>query len=391
MPFYKKTVLLAWELGEGLGHLPPLKAIALGLQPYGVRPVFALRDTVGTRAALASVEAEILPAPFWPKPSPPPALSYSYADILAGNGYGAAETARTLIAGWDALIDQVKPDLVVCEHAPGAALAAFGRVRVALVGNGFVVPPADGEAFAAYEPGRGEPGRQGPVLGALQEAFAELNRAPPASICEAFRGAFRGVYSYPELDTYGHVRRETVLGPIEAPPALTPLPATRQVFFYSTSDLAMIDALSHSVMEVGPQARVYFRGSPGARAAVLRSRGVRVDGDAPELATVLPQASVVFSHGGSGFSNAALASGRPQIIYPRHYEARSTARALQALGCGICIDPFAGGLFRAAAERAHGDKAMREAAQRAGAAAQGFVARSQALEVTLRALLALLA
>ena len=391
MPFYKKTVLLAWELGEGLGHLPPLKAIALGLQPYGVRPVFALRDTVGTRATLKETGGVILQAPFWPNPKPPQVLSHSYADILAGNGYGAAETARTLIAGWDVLIDQVKPDLVVCEHAPGAALAAFGRVPVALVGNGFVVPPADGEAFAAYEPGRGEPGRQGPVLRALQEAFAELNRAAPTSICEAFRGAFRGIYSYPELDTYGHVRREPVLGPIELPPALTPLPATRQVFFYSTSELAMIDALSHSVMEIGPQARVYFRGSPGARAAVLRSRGVRVDDEAPALAEVLPEASVVFSHGGTGFSNAALASGRPHIVYPRHYEARSTARELEALGCGICIDPFDGQLFREAVKRAHGDTAMREAAQKAGAAAQAFVARSRALEATLMGLRALLA
>ena len=61
-----KTVLFAWELGEGLGHLPPLRAIALALKAEGVVPVFALRDAVLTREALADVGALILPAPFWP-------------------------------------------------------------------------------------------------------------------------------------------------------------------------------------------------------------------------------------------------------------------------------------------------------------------------------------
>ena len=63
--------------------------------------------------------------------------------------------------------------------------------------------------------------------------------------------------------------------------------------------------------------------------------------------------------------------------------ARSTARGLAALGCGICIDPFDIGAFHAAVRRVHDDAAMRDAAQAAAAEAHAFMARAQALETSL--------
>ena len=63
-----KTALFAWELGEGLGHLPVLKAIAEALQREGWSVVFALRDAVLARASLAPLNCAVLPAPYWSNP-----------------------------------------------------------------------------------------------------------------------------------------------------------------------------------------------------------------------------------------------------------------------------------------------------------------------------------
>jgi hypothetical protein len=384
-----KTILFAWELGEGLGHLPPLKAIALAAKAQGATPVFALRDAVLTREVLAEVGAQILPAPFWPTPAPPPTASGTYADILIGNGFGSAANVRALVGAWAQVIDLVKPDLIVCEHAPSAALAAFGRIPIAMVGNGFVVPPADGAEFPSYEPGRGEPQRQRPVLSVIQEALGDMGRAVPQTICEPFRGAFRGIYTFPALDTYRTVRREAVLGPIEPVPPLSPLPAKRKLFAYSAADYALINDVTQALMDLGPQASAYFRGSLGARGAVIKSRGVHVYDSAPALSSVLPEASVVFSHGGTGFTYAALAAGRPHILNPRHFEAHSTARALEELGAGIALHPFEPKRFREAVTRANDDRALRESAQKAGAMAQAFVAQATPLETTMAALQAI--
>jgi hypothetical protein len=380
-----KTILFAWELGEGLGHLPPLKAIATAAKAEGATPVFALRDTEQTQGALAEVGAQILPAPFWPTPAAPGEPSGTYADILSANGFGMAASLRSLIDAWSLVIDRVRPDLIVCEHAPGAAITAHGRIPVAMTGSGFVVPPVDGADFPSYEPGKGAPQRQRAVLDVMQEVFGALKRSTPQTITEPFCGAFRGVYTFPELDTYRSVRREAALGPIEPVPPLTPLPVKQRLFVYSAADLAMINELTQALMELGPQASAYFRGQLGARGAVLKSRGITLYERAPALASVLGEASAVFSHGGTGFTCAALAAGRPHILYPRHFEAQSTARALEEYGAGIAFAPFDAKRFRDAVVRAH-EPAMREAAQAAGAAAQAFVAQARPLETTMAAL-----
>ena len=383
MSLHNKTILFAWELGEGLGHLPPLKAIAQAVKREGANVVFVLRDPVQTRGELSEIGALILPAPFWPTPAPPPSASGTYADILAGNGYGSAENIRALIEGWDAVFEVTRPDLIVCEHAPSAALSAFGRIPVAFVGNGFVVPPSDEPEFPPYEAGKGEPSRQRPILAAMQEALAQLGRSTPKTICEPFRGVFRGVYTFPSLDTYRGVRREPVLGPIEPLPALCALPATRRLFAYSAADHTGINDLSQALMDLGPVACVYFRGSLGARAAVIRSRGVRVYDTAPPLSEVLPEVGVVFSHAGGGLTHAALAAGRPQIVSPRHFEALVTARRLEEMGAGIVVHPFEPKRFREAVKRAFEDDTVRAAAQRAGAAAQAFMKAAAPMERTI--------
>lgn len=386
-----KTVLFAWELGEGLGHLPPLKAIALALKARGAHVVFALRDAVLTRATLAEVSAPILPAPFWPTPAPPPTTTGTYADILAGNGYDTPQHVAALVQAWGEIFDAVKPDLVVGEHSPSVSLAAFGRIPVAVVGNGFVVPPMDGPEFPAFDPTRGPAGTQRAVFAAIQEGMGSLKRNVPRTLTEAFRGAFRGIYTFPPLDTYRGMRREAVLGPIEAIPPLSPLPPKGKLFAYSAADYALANQVTQALMDVGADAGVYFRGSLGAKAAMLKSRGVHVYDSAPGLGSVLTGASVVFSHGGTGITHAALAAGRPHIVNPRHFEARATARALEAIGCGINLDPFDAAAFREAILRANDDGAMRRAAQKAGAEAQDFTVKAQALQKTVAALEQILA
>ena len=385
-----KTVLLAWELGEGLGHLPPLKAIALALKPLGVKPVFALRETQHAGPALREVGAEIYVAPHWAKPSKPPFKTGSFADILGANGHSTGEHAFGIIGAWDRLIDKVKPDLIVCEHAPSAMLSAFGRIPVAFVGTGFVVPPADDARFPTYRPGFGSPEGQDVVLEAISFALRRLGRPAPATLTEPFRGDFRGVYSFPLIDSYRSVRRERVLGPIEPQPPLVPFPDRPRLFVYSALDFARIDALVQCLMDIGPEVSVYLRGNLGPGAAILRSRGVEVFDKPQPFAEIMPRASVVFSHAGSGFTNAALACGRPHITFPRHFEAKASAMGLEQAGCGIRLETLDVAAFRAAYRRANMDTAMRDAAQRVGQQAQEFVTSARAHDVTIEAVKRLL-
>ncbi len=381
-----KTVLLAWEIGEGFGHLPTLKAIAAALKDEGWTVVFALRDPIQTRASLVELNCAILPSPFWPNPVAVTKPTYTYADILAANGFSSAQDVGGLIGAWDDLFAVAKPDLLICEHAPGAALAAFGRLPVAFVGNGFVVPPADGTIFEPYKPVSGEPGSQAAILAAMQQALALRGRTPPKTVTEPFRGAFRAVYGFPELDPYRAIRKDEVLGPLEFLPPLTPIPSKPRLFAYSANDYVLIDELSAALMELGPQASVYLRGTLGARGNVLRSRGVTVYGEAPSLREMLPLATCVFSHAGSGLTAAALAAGRPQILSPRHGEADRTAKLLEDLGVGISIMPLERKRLREAIECLNTDQKFQIAARLAGETAHEFVEKRDAVGRTVAAL-----
>lgn len=391
MPLQGKTILYAWELGEGLGHLPVLKAFAEGLRADGVQARFVLRETASAAQVLASTGGTIHSAPHWAKPALPEKRSRSLTDVMAANGYAQVDHAAALIAAWDRVIDAIKPDLIVCDHAPSACLSAHGRVPVAMVGNGFAVTPCEGDWFPEFAPGEGKPENQAYVFEAIQGAFKALGRPPLPTITAPFRGVFRGIYTFPVLDTYRAVRRERLLGPIEAQPVLTPLPEKKRIFIYSAADFARIDALTHCIMDLGAEASVYLRGNVGPRAHILRSRGVEVFDAPPKLADILPQVSVVFSHAGPGFTNAALSSGRPHIVLPRHFEAHAAALGLADLGCGIRLDDLNPETFRAAHERASTDAGMQAAAQKAGAEAQDFMRDARALETSLDAIRRLLA
>jgi hypothetical protein len=58
------TILLAWELGGGLGHFMNLRPVADGLARRGHRVVAALRDLSSARRFLPNQDVTLLQAPF---------------------------------------------------------------------------------------------------------------------------------------------------------------------------------------------------------------------------------------------------------------------------------------------------------------------------------------
>jgi hypothetical protein len=134
------TVLFAWELGGGLGHVGPMRVLAEELSRFGHRVVFAVRDVSSSRMVLGQS---------WPILQAPMGASTrslgmkgagTYADIMAVRGFASAEELEHLVRSWSDLIELVKPNLVVADHSPTALLACFGVVRVITVGFGFYLP-----------------------------------------------------------------------------------------------------------------------------------------------------------------------------------------------------------------------------------------------------------
>jgi len=332
---------MGWESGGGLGHVAPMRLVARALIERGHAPVMALRDVVETAPMLKDEPYPVLQGPYWSRPTPTirgrPFSAATFSDILAVNGFADAEALSAMLRAWDGLIDVVRPDLVVAEYAPLLALAAHARVPTVLFGSGFTVPPADLPVYPRLQP-RVEPvATQNRILAVIQEAQRRRGKPAPETLPAVLACERRFPCTFPELDPYRAVRRETVIPPLTDLPPPLPAPARPAFFAYLAADAPGLTKILSALAKSGIPGGVYLRHpSPALREAVRKS-GLTLYEEPQPLARVLPDASVVIHHGGAGTAEACLAAGRPQLLFPRHLEQSMTGRALRDLGVGLAL------------------------------------------------------
>ncbi len=329
-----KTVLLGWELGGGFGHVHPLSILAQALAEDRHRPVFALRDVQTPWPMLRDLPWPVLFAPGWGKP-PAPGTTHkpaTFADILAIHGYESVDTLAPLVAGWDALLDTVRPDLVVCHFSPTLAVAARGRYPILDVGNGYCQPPVHLPTFPKIFHGETTSCDESRLLEVVREVLGNRLSAEVTTLPGVFAGHERCATVFPELDPYREYRREPCVGPLAK--LLPPMRAQtgRRFFAYLDGAVASTEPGLRFLAESGLPGEAYIReGSPEQRDR-LRSVGVVVHDRPVRLADAFERCGIIIHHGGLSTAEAALCAGRPQLLLPFHGENRLTAEALHRLG-----------------------------------------------------------
>ena len=133
----------------------------------------------------------------------------SYSDFMAVAGGCYIEHLYTVTLSWKTVFDIYKPDLIICDFSPNCCLAAFGRIPVVLMGDGFTLPPAHEPIFPVT---RGvspviDPDRLLENMHIVQKMHGHKI---PHTITEPFQTAARLFCTLPELDHYPLMRRDTV-------------------------------------------------------------------------------------------------------------------------------------------------------------------------------------
>jgi hypothetical protein len=325
------VALLGWELGAGYGHAAALLELAHALARRGVQPVLALRDLREPWPLLTSCPFPALQAPRLPSLGDASFVARSFLDVLAASGFAEPDGLAAVLRGWDGLIELVRPHVVVTNHAPALALAAYGVLPCVVTGTGFTVPPGDAPEFPALLSGAQDD--LGSVVGAVvRDVAAARGRPAPQEITELYRtNSF--ALTVPELDPYRPVRVGPVAGPLTS--LLPPVPGTpQQAFFaYLSADAPWAEPVLHSLSK-SAQGAAYLRGADTSMRQRLADAGVQVWAHPPALADVLRSSAVVIHHGSHATALATLAAGRPQLCLPRHLEQSLTGHLLEELGAG---------------------------------------------------------
>src|SRR3546814_15266233 len=133
--------------------------LAEALAAEGHQVVFFLRNLWDCRAQLTRSPLPFIQSPDLVPPNPAergPKSMGAYSDIMVYCGFGKLESLFTATLAWRTLLDELRPDLIVCAHSPAVCFAAYGRVPVGRLGAGLHPPPACGDALPGHPPNNEE-------------------------------------------------------------------------------------------------------------------------------------------------------------------------------------------------------------------------------------------
>ncbi len=334
------TILMAWELGEGLGHVQRLLRIARPLAEQGHRVVFALCNVVEPWPLFQDDRFPVLQAPhcnYRPQRAGQPFLAASLADVLAVRGWAAVDTLLPLVEAWQRLVELVRPGLIITDYAPTLCLAAYQELPIVQVGNWFPMPPVDGPTFPLLVPGQKPVMAQEALAAVVQEVQRRRGRPVPAALTSIFAAGDRFPTFAPELDPFREQRTEPVWEPLEPMAPLVESNPAPCFFAYLTADNAQAEAYLTQMALTGCPGTAYLRSASPELKERLRLQGLTILDQPAKVNEMLARSTTIVHHAGASTAYSALAAGRPQILFPQHLEQITTAQLLAKLGVGVYL------------------------------------------------------
>jgi hypothetical protein len=332
-----KRVLLAWELGAGLGHVMTLRRVARPLAMAGVGVTAVVKDLSAGRV-LAEAGIGVVLAPIWPvrpygEAPRRPVSSATFIDSLAGFGLADPVVLSSLIAAWRQLFALARPNLVIADYAPAAALAARHQLPLATVGQGYSNPPAELERLPLLHRYAPPVWQEPAVLAAVNETLAGFSIPPLARIGEIFQADVVAIANFPLLDPYRAFRATPARGPFFDTPPLARRPDAATIFAYlSTSGLR--DDVVAALLPLGAQLRLVGPGLSSAQIAAFREAGASIPPNLPNLGEELASARLAVHLGSGATAASAIAAGVPQLVLSLDVEKDLTGSALERAGLG---------------------------------------------------------
>lgn len=339
------TILLAYEFGSGLGHLNRLVAVARRLAPRN-RVVFALPDLELGAPVLARAfgpDVAVRPGIFWAAPTTPgvrQALTHTFADVIRLFGFGDAARLREKVDCWRALLDEVRPDLIVADFAPTLRIAAGGTLPTAVIGNGYTVPPP-GRALPPIKPWVTEVpvssrDTELALLDTVNTIRAGLGGASFKNFADCLAGDETFVCTLSEFDPYAPHRTSATTWPFNLPLIAPGASASERkgapIFVYLPASHPAFEPMLRVLHGLRVPAQIYAAGADPRMLAARCGRHMGFLTEPADFARTLPQARVLVHHSGLGTAYAGMAAGTPQLVLPLNLEHLITARGLVEVG-----------------------------------------------------------
>lgn len=335
------AVAFAWELGNNLGHIARDLPVALALRARGHSVYFASRNLGQANEVLAPLAFTCVQAPRLILPRLPFTPS-SYAEILLANGYGNVSAVNLLVAAWQRVIKDRNADIVICNHAPSAALASHcADIPMVATCIGFELPPVSPQAFRTWDP---PPVKR--VMAAEQlvckttsQALTGSGRASIESIAELFQSTSVLMTTFPELDHYGPREGLEYVGPVSHLPSRPydwPTGLRKRVFAYLRRTVPNIEAILSGLALSSFDTLCVMPDHSPAELQKHEGRRFRMQRNTVDISSALEGCDLVVTYG-TGTIHEALLAGRPLLMCPQNAEQYMVSSQVVRLGAGLML------------------------------------------------------
>lgn len=324
-----RRVLLAWELGGGMGHATRLLKVAKALRENGVIPIVAAANSQTLKKRYQESKVTLIAAPkttlVWKATDTFKATSYS--DILGIGGFADQSTLQNNIAHWRAILDKYQPDLIIADYAPILTLACYNRFPVISFGDGFVVPHASQHSFPILREGYSRVWSEDFLFENAISAMSSYTTNMPNSLPEMTQGQEQFLSVIPELDIYGNFRN-LALGALEK--SLTPMlaPKNHHLFVYLSANHPLTEPILNIIAKHKISADCLINGINHSAYQHWKSLGIKILTETPAIKEMLFKATVCIHHGGINLSEECILAGRFQFVLPKHFEQRLNANRM---------------------------------------------------------------
>ncbi|CAD6876760.1 glycosyltransferase [Methylomonas fluvii] len=387
-------VLYCWELGAGYGHTAAFLPVARQLKSLGHEVIFALKDLEYADTLLAEDHFCYLQAPIrWPDNRPQTPAS-SYPGILQNAGFADKTGLLTRVKAWQSLYRHVAPDLIICDHAPTALLAArkFDMPRAGF-GTGFFSPPrispmpnirpwmrVSDKALSTVE---------SQVLSTTNSVLECLNTPPLRILADLFELADDFICTFPELDHYRQWRTANYWGPnilqTDGIEPIWPSVGAEKIFVYLRPEYPGLEVLLKQLRASPWSILMHIPGTTPAFIEKNSSANLHITPHPVIISAAANQCDLGICHGGLATVSAFLLAGKPLLTLPSQLEQLISAQNILALGVGSYISAENKNLnYKAALTELLRNSKHTQAAQQFAGKYAGFSSAQQAIDIAKR-------
>ena len=340
-------IVFAWEFGGGLGHIQNILPLARKMQERGHDITCVMKHIIDAGRIIGNHNIKVTQAPLWQVHVRQLPTSFSYPETLFNLGYLVPGALLSMAKAWQNLLDLLKPDLLVVDHAPTALIATHGSgCRRVLYGTGFQSPPKK-SPMPSIIPWVKAPDdlieySEKKALKKINDVLEELGSPRLKQFYNLFEVDEDFLTTFAELDHYQDRESVRFWGPVISQsggvaPSWPGKQIAKKIFCYIKPSYPYFEELLDGLQQVEASVVIFSPAAPEEIIKKYQTEKMFFHHEPVDMHKVCQDSDMVICHAGHGTVAFTLLHGKPMLLLPEydhHLEQILTAHNVAKLKVG---------------------------------------------------------